>query len=309
MNEFDLVKTYFQKDPKHPKIIVGNGDDGAVFAPLPNQNLVISVDSVIAGQHVPLVCPPEGFASRLLGRGISDLAAMGARPEFLLLSLILPKLDGDWVKAFSKKFNDLAVQWGLELIGGDTSKGPLGAHLTAIGSTDRSNPPLTRNGSRSGDRLWLYGPDLGGARAYLDVLNNDLADNPIFSERYWRPAPQVDAGRLLVGQARAVIDVSDGLSQDLAHLLNASDSPLDAYLSSDRIPLCSGLVDCFGQSKAIEYALTGGDDYCLIAVISGTESAPIGGVEIGYLAHGEGNIYLDGELVPKHFTRGWDHGR
>ena len=185
--------------------------------------------------------------------------------------------------------------------------GLLSAHLTVIGSIISANPPLTRKGAKAGDRLWIYGTDLGGARAYLDVLNQEIPDVPIFAERYWRPQPQIAAGQALIGKANAAIDVSDGLCQDLLHLLNASDSGLDAHLFSDSLPLCAGLVDTIGLPRALEYAMTGGDDYCLIAAMpERVNPCPIG-IEIGYLVEGEGQICLDGELLPKEWMRGWNH--
>ena len=110
MNEFELIQTYFQRDALDPSVILDNGDDAAVFSPRLDCETVVSVDSVIAGRHVPDLCPPDGFAARLIGRGLSDLAAMGATPRYVLLSLSLPTLEVGWVEHFAQRFHQLCVR-------------------------------------------------------------------------------------------------------------------------------------------------------------------------------------------------------
>lgn len=309
MNEFELIKRYFHRDHHGPSVILGNGDDGAVFQTPQGRQSVISVDALIAGRHVPTLCPPEGFAARLLGRGLSDLAAMGADPRYVLLSLTLPNFDAGWVDQFANKLHQLAVQWGVDLIGGDTSKGALAAHVTVIGEID-AGCALGRSGVRAGDQLWLLGRDLGGARAYLEVLNDRAPDHPVWAERYWRPAPMLDAGRALVGVAHAVIDISDGLCQDLGHLLDAADSPLRISLDCSAVPLAPGLTDHFDAHQALEFALTGGDDYCLLAAIPAGVAPPNGAVCLGRFEAADAvDLLLDGQPLPTDWVPGWDHSR
>lgn len=309
MNEFDLIKRYFHRDHHGPSVIVGNGDDGAVFQTPDGRQTVISVDALVAGRHVPSLCPPEGFAARLLGRGLSDLAAMGADPRYFLLSLTLPNFDAAWVDQFSEKLHQLAVQWGVDLIGGDTSKGPLAAHVTVIGEIDAGRA-LGRSGALTGDQLWLVGRDLGGARAYLEVLEDRADEHAAWAERYWRPEPLLDAGRALVGCAHAVIDISDGLCQDLDHLLSAAASPLRISLDSATLPLAPGLMDQFDEHQALEFALTGGDDYCLLAAIPVGVAAPHGAVCLGqFEAADDAVILLDDRPLPEDWVLGWDHSR
>ncbi|MEC9076851.1 MAG: thiamine-phosphate kinase [Pseudomonadota bacterium] len=309
MNEFELIQTYFQRDPLDPSVILGNGDDAAVVSQHSHFETVVSVDSVITGRHVPLMCPPDGFAARLLGRGLSDLAAMGAEPKSVLLSLTLPTIEPGWIDHFANRFHQLCVRFGVDLIGGDTTKGPLSAHLTVLGQVPKGSA-VTRSGLKSGDDLWLFGPDLGGARAYLDVLDGQETDHEIWAERYWRPEPQLDAGVSLRGVASAMIDVSDGLCQDLVHLLDHAVDSVTVKLQSKLFPVCQDLVDRFGQDKALEYALTGGDDYCLLASIRRGVTVPTGGRRIGMVVKGETDrILLDGEPLPNAWQLGWDHSQ
>lgn len=307
MNEFELIQKYFKKDPLDPFVVLGNGDDAAVFAPRYDSEAVISVDAVIAGRHVPDLCPPDGFAARLMGRGLSDLAAMGATPRYVLLSLSLPTLEPGWVDHFASRFHQLCVRFGVDLIGGDTTKGPLSAHLTVIGDVPRGKA-IDRDGLKAGDDLWLFGPDLGGARAYLGVLNQGEQDQEIWAERYWRPEPQIDSGIALRGVANAMIDISDGLCQDLLHLLNRATESTAVNLQSRKLPLCEHLVARLGLDKALEYALTGGDDYCLLASIPPDLRVPPNGKLIGMVVKSESDrILLDGNPLPEFWQLGWDH--
>ncbi len=309
MKEFDLIETYFRRDPLDPAVILGSGDDAAVFLPDPERETVVSVDSVLVERHVPSCCPPEGFAARLLGRGLSDLAAMGARPRYVLLSLTLPVFDSGWIDHFASRFHQLCVRFGIDLIGGDTTKGPLSGHLTVIGDVPKGKA-ICRKGAKTGDELWLFGPDLGGARAYLEVLKYSLDEQVVWAERYWRPEPQIITGQLLTNIANAMIDISDGLCQDLMHLLNAANKPLLANIQSNHIPLCVELEQKFGMALALEYGLTGGDDYCLLASISPGLSVPDCGIKIGSLMTAKmPSIVLDGKSLPTHWKMGWDHSR
>ena len=309
MNEFELIQTYFRRDPLDPSVILGNGDDAAVVAQGSGIQTVLSVDSVIAGRHVPEMCPPDGFAARLMGRGLSDLAAMGAEPKYVLLSLTLPTLQPGWVDHFASRFHQLCVRFGVDLIGGDTTKGPLSAHLTVIGHVPEGGA-LTRQGLKAGDDLWLFGPDLGGARAYLDVLDGHQDDQALWAERYWRPEPQLEAGQSLRGIAHTLIDISDGLCQDLTHLIEKASNPLTVKLRSKSLPLCNELNDRYGRDVALQYALTGGDDYCLLASIAKGVNVPAGGHRIGMVVDAmTDQILLDDEPLPASWTLGWDHSR
>lgn len=309
MNEFELIRTHFQRDPLDPSVVLGVGDDAAIVSQLSDYETVISVDSVVAGRHVPQICPPDGFAARLLGRGLSDLAAMGADPKYVLLSLTLPTFEPGWVDHFADRFHKLCVRFGLDLVGGDTSRGPLSAHITVIGHVPKGSA-ISRSGLRSGDDLWVFGSDLGGARAYLDVLDGLESNHEVWAERYWRPEPQLVAGLSLRGMASAMIDISDGLCQDLFHLLDNSVGSATVKLQSNLIPFCDDLVDRFGLEKALEYALTGGDDYCLLASIPPGLEVPECGRRIGMVVKGESaRILLDGKPLPSKWQLGWDHSR
>jgi thiamine-monophosphate kinase len=309
VTEFELIETYFRRGAHGPSVVLGNGDDAAVFRTDPGFETVISVDALIAGQHVPSICSPQGFAARLLGRGLSDLAAMAAEPQYVLLSLSLPVLQTNWIEQFAEKFHQLAVQWGLDLIGGDTAKGPLAAQVTVIGRV-QSGRAISRVGAQPGDQLWLFGSDLGGARAYLEVLNGSCDGNLVWAERYWRPQPLVSQGLALSGRANALIDISDGLCQDLLHILRQSDGPLSVDLDSGAVPLAPGLIESFGEARALEMALTGGDDYCLLAAVPEGTDVPPDGVCLGHLHLADtSRITIDGLPLPPEWSLGWDHSR
>ncbi len=310
VNEFELIRRYFRRHTDAPaSVVVGVGDDAAVIAHTPGCETVVSVDSVIAGRHVPLICSGEGFAQRLLARGVSDLAAMGATPRYLLLSLTLPNFDSGWVDPFAERFHQLAVQWGLHLIGGDTTRGPLSAQVTVIGELPAGSA-LRRGGARAGDVVWMVGEPLGGARAYLDVLDGSVPDHPVWSARYWHPNPLIAEGQALREQATACIDVSDGLCQDLMHVLEAAFEPLVAELYTDAVPIAADVIDVFGAKRALEYALTGGDEYCLLCTLPAGVTPSVPAEAIGELVTAEtAGLQLDGEALPSDWQLGWDHSR
>lgn len=310
MNEFELIRRYFRRDVDAPEsVVVGIGDDAAVIQPTPETQTVVSVDSVIAGRHVPAICSGEGFAQRLLARGVSDLAAMGATPRHVLLSLTLPNFDAGWVDGFAERFHQLAVQWGLHLIGGDTTRGHLSAQVTVLGEVD-GDGAIRRSGASAGDVVWLVGEPLGAPRAYLDVLDGSVPEHTLWSQRYWHPMPLIEAGQALAGLANACIDVSDGLCQDLMHVLDAAAQPLIAELDIDALPMTADLVSQFGADIALEYALTGGDEYCLLCTLPAGVTPPVAAEAIGELvASDECGIRLNGQPLPEHWQLGWDHSR
>ena len=313
MTEFEVISRYFKEAESSLSTEVPIGEDCAVFIPSPGMNVAVSVDATIEGQHVPKNCHGDGFAHRCLRRSLSDIAAQGAEAKYILLSLTLPSFDKQWLDDFTSAFfNDLKL-FKITLLGGDISKGHMAAHVTSFGEV----PPgqsLLRNGAQIGDKLVVLGGDLGGARAFLDVYRGSLKKtefSDVWEKRYWLPEPALNLGVFCRGKVSALIDISDGLAQDLGHII--SHSSLSAFIYSSLLPITTGLIETFGLSRAIKYALTGGDDYVLLAAIPEKNLCFFSGIPhvvIGYFgARKETKIWLDDAPISVELSQGWDHSK
>lgn len=252
LTEFDMIRRYFE-----PVAAAGAlGDDCAVLSLALCHELNVSTDTLVHGVHFPELSDPYELAWRGMGCCVSDLAAMGAEPLGYTLALTLPEADEDWLQAFSKGLLAAGNLYGVPLVGGDTTRGPLTLTLTVMGQTP-TGAALRRHGGRPGDRVFVSGA-LGGAAAALAYLEQP-AQAPALCERYWRPQPRLVLGRALRGLATAAIDISDGLAADLGHLCRASGC--GAELTMQAIPLEPEVVALQGENRAMTLALSGGDDY------------------------------------------------
>lgn len=250
MHEFALIKEFFEKQNLHrPEVILGIGDDAAIISPPANKELVITTDSLVAEVHFFLNDSPYDIGYKSLAVNLSDLAAMGATPAWVTLALTLPEANERWLKDFCNGFFVLANQFNTQLIGGDLTKGPLSITVTAIGHIPK-NAALRRDKAEIGDFIFVTNT-LGDA-GYALRFQNSL-------EKLKRPEPQVLIGEKLPGIANAAIDISDGLVGDLKHILEKSH--VGATIFVDDIPLSKTLTDSLPKEKAIELALTAGDDY------------------------------------------------
>jgi thiamine-monophosphate kinase len=261
LSEFQLIDRFFKRSPRAAgPVQLGVGDDCALLQPPSGELLAVSTDMLIEGRHFFAGADPYDLGHKALAVNLSDLAAMGAQPMSFTLALALPASDPHWLQPFSEGLFHLADAQGIELIGGDTTRGPLAISITVIGTVP-NNMALKRSGAQAGDELWISGT-LGDARLALDVLQNKctLAPNLLAksSERLHRPQPRVALGLALRGIANAAIDVSDGLLGDLGHLINQSS--LSATLFADDLPFGEALIS---QTIDTRYALAlnGGDDY------------------------------------------------
>ena len=261
VSEFQLIARYFKRSPRAGSSVqLGVGDDCALLQPPSGELLAVSTDMLIEGRHFFADANPYDLGHKALAVNLSDLAAMGAQPISFTLALALPSSDPNWLQPFSEGLFHLADAQGIELIGGDTTRGPLAISITVIGSVPNTQA-LKRSGAQAGDELWVSGT-LGDARLALEVLQNKrtLASDLLTkaSERLLRPLPRVELGLALRGVASAAIDVSDGLLGDLGHLLNQSS--LSATLFADDLPFGEALAS---QTIDTRYALAlnGGDDY------------------------------------------------
>lgn len=252
--EFELIARLVKALPcRRADVIAGPGDDAALVRPPPGMDLVQTIDSCLEGVHFPVGLDPADIGWRSLAVNLSDLAAMGAEPAWGLLSLALPRADEAWLDGFARGVAELAGAAGIDLVGGDTVRGPLGVTFALTGFA----PPgaaLRRTGASPGDGIWVTGPLGGGAAGLAAWRRGDHEAAQLFL----RPRPRVAEGCALRGLASAAIDVSDGLLQDLGHLLAASG--VGALLDLERVPLAPGAA---AAEAGLAMALGGGDDYQL----------------------------------------------
>lgn len=262
-SEFDLITRFLTPAPPRAEagVPLGIGDDCTLLSPTPGQRLAVSVDTSVVDVHFPAGAPAEAVGHRALAVSLSDLAAMGARSRWCLMSLTLPAADGEWLEGFARGFHALCDASGTSLVGGDTTRGELAIGVTVMGEVSPASA-LTRRGARPGDLLAVTG-SLGGGGGGLALWQQgerDL-DHPLLA-RYLLPQPRLAAGEALAGLATAAIDISDGLHADLKHLL--ASSSVGAVLDIAALPLAEGLVEALGEARAREAALSGGDDYELL---------------------------------------------
>jgi thiamine-monophosphate kinase len=238
-------------------IRLGIGDDAAVLEVPAGQHLVAATDTLNAGTHFPVDTSAGDIAYKCLAVNLSDIAAMGAVPRWALLSLSLPDADMVWVDSFIAGFSSLAQQYGVALVGGDTTSGPLSVSLTALGLI-KPGTQLMRSGASPGELIVVSGA-IGGAARVLELIlsGKDVAEKDLLH----RPQPRVELGQMLVGFASACIDISDGLLADLGHVLKASGCGARIELGKlPQNPVLAGLK----EERKWGYQLSGGDDYELL---------------------------------------------
>ncbi|MTV37415.1 thiamine-phosphate kinase [Duganella radicis] len=279
LSEFDLIKEYFQR-PRHaaaPPVALGIGDDCALLAPTPGMQTAISSDMLVEGRHFFAGADALKLGHKSLAVNLSDLAAMGARPVGFTLALALPAAERDWLQGFSQGLFALADAFNIELIGGDTTRGPLNICITVFGEVAPGRA-LRRGAALAGDDIWISGT-LGDARLALADLRGELAQ-PLdaasqrsAAARLHTPVPRVELGMLLAGQgiAHAAIDISDGLIGDLGHILKLSH--VGATLDVDALP-AGDILATRDTALRRAYSAAGGDDYelCFTAPASAREA-------------------------------------
>jgi thiamine-monophosphate kinase len=265
--EFALIARHFSRPARDPDVRVGVGDDAAVLAPAPGHELVLAVDMMVEGRHFVAGTDPEALGHKILAVNLSDLAAMGARPRWALLAGALPDEDERWLAPFARGLFALADAHDVALVGGDTTRGPRTLSLTIAGEVP-AGAAILRRGARPGDDLWVSGT-LGDAMLGLAALEGrtqlEAAARKACVARLERPSPRVALGIALRGVARAMIDVSDGMTGDLHHILQSSHAGADIELAS--IPRSEALDRKLAGDErelALSCLLAGGDDYELL---------------------------------------------
>ncbi|MBU2893224.1 thiamine-phosphate kinase [Colwellia sp. D2M02] len=269
MKEFDLIKQFFTNQTvKHKEVKLGIGDDCAVIAPIEKQNIVITTDTLVAGVHFPLNTSPRAIGHKAVAVNLSDIAAMGATPSWISLALTVPSVDEGWLSEFGAGFFELCEFYNVQLIGGDTTQGPLSITITAHGLTPKDSY-LTRSGASAGDWLYVTG-ELGDAALALQHIKGEVElEDSLFSTIRTKldfPKPRVLAGQVIREYASSAIDISDGLSVDLGHICQASN--VGANIVLDALPLSAVLRESLLAEDAVKLALSGGDDYELLFTVS-----------------------------------------
>lgn len=318
MGEFELIRNFFAAAPcaqGGEGVALGIGDDCALLAVPPGEQLAISTDTLVAGVHFADPCDPFLLGQRSLAVAVSDLAAMGATPIAFTLALTLPAVTTDWLQAYARGLNQMAQSCGVALVGGDTTRGPLSLTMTVFGRVP-AGLALTRSGAQPGDLLCVGG-ELGNAAGALPLVLGQRTAETVIAEpllaHYWSPQPQLDLGIALRGKATSAMDISDGLLADCGHIALASSVGLQVEL--ERLPLSTALRAFLGEAGAQNAALSGGDDYVLAFTLPSVELSslladgwPIH--VIGRVVRGQGVTLLnsDGQdITPQ--TRGYQHFR
>ncbi len=266
MGEFDLIGRHFKRPVR--RAALGVGDDCALLAPRPGMQLAVSSDMLVEGRHFFADVDPESLGHKALAVNLSDLAACGAEPLAFTLALALPSADDAWLAAFARGLFALADAHGCELVGGDTTRGPLNICITVFGEVP-AGQALLRSGARAGDDLYVSGT-LGDARLALEALQGRVALPPALlaaaRQRLERPTPRVALGQQLRGVASSAIDLSDGLLGDVGHVLRASGvgARIQTGNATEWIaenPYGISASSLFDQDFLLQCVLSGGDDY------------------------------------------------
>jgi thiamine-monophosphate kinase len=320
VNEFELIARFFSRLPHSPSVALGVGDDAALLRPSPGQELAVAVDMLVAGRHFFTDIAPEKLGHKALAVNLSDMAAMGATPKWALLAGALPDCDADWLAAFARGFHALAAAHGVDLVGGDTTRGPLNLCVTIIGEVP-AGQALTRAGAAPGDNVYLSGQVGDAALAVAALTGRTTLAAAVLAAcraRLEMPAPRIALGEALRGVATAAIDVSDGLTGDLGHILLRSNIGAIVDLAAvPRSPALAAKLAGAERALALECLLAGGDDYELcftapasvasrLAAISTQLALPLS--RIGSITAGAGLVIRDERGAPlPALPRGFDH--
>jgi thiamine-monophosphate kinase len=273
ISEFALIQRFFtQQTVKNSSTRLSIGDDCALLSLPAGYELAVTTDTMVENVHFFAGTSPEQLGHKLLAVNLSDLASMGAKPVSVTLALTLPKVDETWLTAFAKGFLNLAERYSVDLIGGDTTAGPLTLTVQAMGLVPRGKA-LMRSSAKAGDFIYLTG-SLGDAGLGLKISQDyHCADPDAALKRFHQPDPQIDAGLALTGIANACIDVSDGLAGDLGHILEQSN--VGACLYWDALPLSDAVLSYINDTGDWSMPLTAGDDYELCFTVSPEKAAQL----------------------------------
>lgn len=270
-SEFDIIKQYFTRNsPENKSVHLGVGDDAAITSIPAGMEQVIAIDTLVENIHFTENTPAEEIAYKALAVNLSDLAAMGATPAWFTLALTLPEVSESWLAGFSKGLFNLAEQFRIPLIGGDTTHGPLTISIQVAGFVPHGKA-LLRSGAQAGDHIFVTGY-IGDGCAGLAIQKTGPEDDDdhYLLQRLHKPVPRIAFGQLLIGIANACIDISDGLLADVSHILEASGKGASVFL--DKIPLSDACRKKQNQLNLSRLQLAqGGDDYELCFSVPGNK--------------------------------------
>lgn len=295
--EFNLIEKYFVgRQNQRKDVLLAAGDDCALVQVPQGLSVAISTDTLVAGTHFLSTANPAWVAHKALASNISDLAAMGATPAWVSFALTMPEPDEAWLAPFCDAFFELANYYDIQLIGGDTTKGPLSLTLTVQGLVD-ADRALRRDGAKVGDWVYVTG-HLGDSQAGLDViLDSSLRSKPCASElekRHYLSTPRVLVGQALLNLASSAIDISDGLISDIKHILKRSNVGVSLDVCS--LPVSNQLVQFLGSvTNAQQYALASGEEYELCFTVPEQNKGSIDSA----LAHCGAKITCIGQIRPQ----------
>jgi len=276
-SEFQLINKFFAKQNQNrDDVIIGIGDDCAILRPKPNELLAVSIDTSVEGVHFPVNTPAQCIGHKTLAVSLSDMAAIGADPQWVTLAITLPTADESWIANYCQGFFNLANRYNVQLVGGDLSKGNLTITTQLHGSIPQEDI-LKRSGANIGDLIYVTGT-IGAAGLGLLIKQQSInipselkEETPNYIHKLECPEPRIEVGLALRGIATAVIDVSDGLAADLGHILKAS--KVGAQINLENLPVSKGFNLLKDQLNQWQHALTAGDDYelCFTAPVSHQE--------------------------------------
>lgn len=316
MSEFDVIEKYFSSAAiKRDDVSLGIGDDCALLKPVAGYCVAVSTDTLIEGVHFPAQTNAIDIGYKALAVNLSDLAAMGAKPAWVTLAISLPDINAAWLNDFMLGFTDLAQQYQLSLVGGDTTRGPLSISITVMGLVEESQA-LKRSSAKVDDIILLTGT-VGdaqlGLQAILESWNPDMFQWSI--NKLNRPEPAVNAGLSAAGIASSAIDISDGLLSDLGHICSQSKTGADIHL--DKLPLSDELRRYYDTNIDWNSILNGGDDYVLCLTCQPQyyeglkkrfEEKDLILYDIGTITQQTGvRCYLHGDIVPELTAEGYNH--
>ena len=307
LTEFSLIQQFFaQQLPKNTSTALGIGDDCALLSVPAGYQLAVTADTMVEGVHFFAGADPEQLGHKLLAVNLSDLASMGAKPLAVTLALTLPSVDVDWLGSFSKGFLSLAEQYGVDLIGGDTTSGPLTLTVQAMGIVP-NHKALLRSGAKVGDLIYMTGA-LGDAGLGLKInLGYQCPQPDAALQRFNTPDPQIAAGLALIDVANACIDISDGLAADLGHIL--ARSQVGACLEWESLPLSVSVQHYIAETGDWAMPLTAGDDYQLCFTVSPDKVAQLKGeyTPIGIIEATPGLRLRKSGTVQAFESKGYEH--
>ncbi|MBL0140635.1 MAG: thiamine-phosphate kinase [Betaproteobacteria bacterium] len=313
--EFDLIARHFTRPARNA--VLGVGDDCALVDVSNGMDLAVSTDTMVSGTHFFPDADPEALGHKALAVNLSDMAAMGAMPYWAMLALTVPDVNHEWLAKFAKGFFDLAEEFGVSLIGGDTTKGPLTVTVTIMGEVP-AGAALRRNGAKAGHDIWVSG-NLGDAalavahrRGLLKLAEGEYMEAAM---RLYEPMPRVRLGQALRGLATSAIDISDGLLADLDHICSLS--KVGATVEADRLPVSAIGAKHIDSPAGLTAVVAGGDDYelCFTAPTNARDSiedlTEVLGVpltRIGEIRKGKGVSLVGADGKPIAVDgRGFDH--